>query len=288
MKGIHFRSLTTIRALGATTLLLAFGACGDDDGPTGPTGIRYGETALVFLVNPIVNDINSAVVTTPDTIRSGVDVLVPLGPSDDSDSAGVAVLVPMPAGEQTVRFTRDTLSDEVGFDIAARDLRDVAVAFTPAGASVMTDVLYEFGGEVVEVGPNTSIDDVNSALSRSNVIVFFRRGVYHGDLAFSGSNVTLFGEGSIGGMVTIDGNVTVNGSGNRIRGTHVTGSLTVPASGFGISFSRVDGALAVSGSSAVFLNNTFCGEDVSISASVVTALGNRGLAPLPRPALCGL
>lgn len=66
----------------------------------------------------------------------------------------------------------------------------------------------------------------------------------------------------------------------------MTGDLTVPASGFGISFSRVDGALSVSGSSAVFLNNTFCGEEVSVSASVVTALGNRGLAPLAQPALC--
>lgn len=192
----------------------------------------------------------------------------------------------MPTGERTIAFSRGDVTGDVSVGISSCDLRELAVAFTASGTSIMADVLYEFGGEVVEVGPTTSISEVNSALSRSNVIVFFRSGIYGGDLTFSGSNVTLFGEGARGGTVTIDGDVIGNGSGNRIRGTHITGSLMVPASGFGISFSRVDGALSVSGSNAVFLNNTFCGTSVSVSASAVTALGNRGLAPLPRPAGC--
>jgi hypothetical protein len=59
-----------------------------------------------------------------------------------------------------------------------------------------------------------SLGEVNAALAQSNAIVFFRAGTYTGDLAFSGSNVTLFGEGPTGGAVTLDGNITVDGSFN--------------------------------------------------------------------------
>ncbi len=123
---------------------------------------------------------------------------------------------------------------------------------------------------------------VNAVLARSNVIVFLRSGTYSGDLTFSGSNLTLFGEGPQGGTVTIDGNVTVNGSGNRIRGARILGDLSLIGSGAGITYSRVGGALAVSGSDAVLLNNVFCGA-ATISASGLLALGNAGLQPVPSP-----
>ncbi len=71
--------------------------------------------------------------------------------------------------------------------------------------------------------------------------------------------MTLFGEGSQGGTVTIDGNVTVSGSGNRVRGARITGSLSVPGSSAGISYSRVVGPLTFEGSNGVLLNNEICG-----------------------------
>lgn len=80
--------------LAAAALILGALACGDDDGPSGPTGISYGETALVVLINPAINDINSADVATPDTVRFGVRVLVT--PQDHWS-------IPTPAGS---RFSR--------------------------------------------------------------------------------------------------------------------------------------------------------------------------------------
>jgi pectin methylesterase-like acyl-CoA thioesterase len=167
--------------------------------------------------------------------------------------------------------------------IAAGDLREIAVALDGSGASVMANLQYAFGGEVVEITPAMSVQEVNAALAESNRIVFLRSGTYAGDLEFSGSNVTLFGEGSQGGTVTIAGNVVVSGSGNRLRGARITGDLSVPGSDAGISYSRVAGTLTVDGSDAVLLNNAFCGT-TAISGSGLLALGNAGLEPLPAPA----
>jgi hypothetical protein len=161
-------------------------------------------------------------------------------------------------------------------------LREIAVALDGSGAGVMADVRYIFGGTVVDITPAMTIAQVNAELARSNLIVFLRAGTYTGDLSFSGSNVTLFGEGTQGGAVTINGNVTVSGSGNRLRGARITGNLSVPGSGAGISYSSVEGALLLDGSNAVLLNNAFCGS-ATVSGSGVLALGNAGLAPLPAP-----
>ncbi|MBA3554338.1 MAG: hypothetical protein H0W29_06230 [Gemmatimonadales bacterium] len=147
----------------------------------------------------------------------------------------------------------------------------------------MANLRYGFSGEVVEIAPATPVAEVNAALARSNVIVFLRSGTYSGDLDFSGSNVTLFGEGPQGGTVTINGNVTVNGSGNRLRGARILGDLSLMGSSAGITYSRVGGAIAVSGSGAVLLNNGFCGA-ATISGSGLLALGNAGLQPIAPPA----
>jgi hypothetical protein len=156
------------------------------------------------------------------------------------------------------------------------------VALNGTGAGSMANVLYAFGGTVTEIAPTMTNAQVNAALSGSNLIVFLRAGTYQGDLNFSGSNVTLFGEGSQGGAVTINGNVTVSGSGNRLRGARITGDLSVPGSNAGISYSRVVGTLTFDGSNGVLLNNAFCGT-ATVGGSGLRALGNAGLAPLPAP-----
>ncbi len=171
--------------------------------------------------------------------------------------------------------------NDISVSIADQDLREVAIALDGA-ASRMAEVRYEFGGQVVEITPSMSLADVNSALAQSGTIVFFRAGSYTGDLLFSGSNVTLFGEGPTGGSVTLNGNITIAGSGNRIRGARITGSLSVPGSTVGISFSRVAGDVQLDGSNATLLNNSFCGT-VTIAGSNLTALGNAGMAPLAAP-----
>jgi len=263
----------------AWLILLAGLACGDG---TGPTDVTFGQTTFVVLANPIVNELNEATVPTPGTTRSGVSVSVAGGPSGNTDANGVVVLSPIAAGAKTLSLSGGGASGDVSVSIADKDLREVAVALSGSTAQVMANILYAFGGTVVEITPSMSLAEVNAALAQSGTIVFFKVGTYSGDLNFAGSGVTLFGEGNQGGSVTLNGNVTVDGSGNRIRGARITGNLTVPGSQFGMAFSRVVGAFSMEGSGGTLLNNAFCGT-VTIAGSGARLLGNAGLQPIPEP-----
>lgn len=245
-------------------------------------GVTYGETTFVVLVNPVVNDANQMTVADPGGVRSGIAVSVDQGPSGATDGSGVTILRPIVPGGRMLLLTGGGMSGQLGADIAERDLREVAVALQGSGASAMADIVYAFGGQVVEITDSMPIAAINAELARSNLIVFFRSGTYTGDIVFAGSNVTLFGEGPTGGSVTLSGNVEVSGSRNRIRGARILGRLSVPGSDFGMSFSSVAGMAQVAGSGVVLLQNTFCG-GVTISGSGGKLLGNAGLAPVPAP-----
>lgn len=274
-----FKSLAC-RPAALSTCLVAALACGSDTGTgTEPTEVTLGESTFVVLINPVVNDDNQAGVPTPGTTQSGVSVSVVGGRSWSTDANGVVVLSPLVAGAKTLSVG----GNDVTVSIADKALRELAIASVGGSASVMANIGYALGGLVVEITPSMSLADVNSALSQSNTIIFFGAGTYTGDLQFSGSNVTLFGEGSTGGRVTLNGNVTVDGSGNRIRGARITGNLSIPGSNAGISFSRVVGDLQVDGSNTTLLNNSICGS-VGIAGSNLTALGNAGMAPIAAPA----
>jgi hypothetical protein len=273
------RSRSRALLIGAALLVVA---CGDN-ATDPPLDVAFGETTFVVLVNPTVNTANEVTLPEPGTVRSGASVAPDGGSAVSTSASGVAVLSRVTPGARTLSLTGSGLSGTLGVTIAEGDLHEVAVALTSSGAALMANVRYAFGGQVVEISPTTPLATVNEELSRSNIIVFLRGGTYRGDLAFSGSNVTLFGEGAQGGQVTIEGNVTVDGSSNRIRGARITGNLAVPGSDAGISFSRVGGELTVDGSSAVLLNNAFCGA-VAISGSNATLMGNAGLDPIPASA----
>lgn len=260
--------------------VLTASACGSDGPTEPPLQVEFGETTFVVLVNPVVNAANQADVPAPGTTRSGITVSVDGGPSASTSSDGVAVLSGVTAGVRTLTLEGQGLSGSAEVTITEGDLREVAVALTGGGAAIMANVRYPFNGEVVQISPSSPIADVNEQLGRSNIIVFLRGGTYRGDLRFSGSSVTLFGEGARGGQVTIEGNVTVDGSNNRIRGARITGDLSVPGSGAGISFSRVTGNMAVDGSSAVLLSNAFCG-GTTLEGSNPGLLDNAGLEPIP-------
>ncbi len=269
------------RGAGTVMLAVLLAACGGDGG-TGPTETVYGETTVVYMLNPVVNDLTSVAVPPPGTIRSGVQVAITGGASGTTGASGDVVLAPVEAGIRAVSFSSTEGTGQLELDIGEGDLREIAVALDATGAATMANVLYAFGGTVVEITPTMTNAEVNAALAGSNLIVFMRAGTYQGNLEFSGSSVTLFGEGPQGGSVVIDGNVTVSGSGNRIRGARITGDLLVPGSNAGISYSRVVGALSMGGSNGVLLNNSFCGT-ATVSGSGIRALGNAGLAPLPAP-----
>ena len=276
-------SVLAQRLLGVAATIIGLG-CGGD-GPTEPPAAVYGETTVVYVMNPVINQVNSAAVPTPGTSRTGVGFAVTSGPSGTTGVTGDLVLAPLTAGVGAVSFSVGAATGQLNLDMAQGDLREIAVALDASGAGEMANVRYPFGGTVVEITPAMSIADVNAELARSNLIVFMRAGIYQGDLNFSGSNVTLFGQGTQGGSVTINGNVTVSGSFNRIRGARILGSLSVPGSNAGLSYSSVSGALTLDGSNAVLLNNSICGT-TTISGSGVLALGNAGLAPLAAPGSC--
>lgn len=274
-----------VSAASAVALAFVLAACGDD-AVTDPVDVQLGETTFVFVVNPTINDATDqpGSVASPGPNQGGVDVAIQDGPSGTTGSDGVATFAPVDAGTRTVAFEDgDGNTGDLSLEIAERDLREVAVALDADGAAGMANVPYAFGGEVVEITADMSVADVNEALSGSNLIVLVRGGTYAGDVNFSGSNVTLFGEGPEGGNVTLDGNVTVSGSGNRLRGARVTGDLAVPGSDAGISFSSVVGSLTVDGSDAVLLNNAVCGSVTTGAASGLIALGNAGMAPVEAP-----
>lgn len=266
----------------AALVVVALAACGGDD-ITDPTNVELGETTFVFVVNPTVNDANSDTAPPPGANQGGVDITLQDGPSGTTGSDGVSVFAAVDSGTHSVSFSDgEGSTGQLSLTLNARDLMEVAVALTDSGAAEMASVPYEFGGEVVEITSDMPVSDVNEALANSNRIVFVRGGTYTGDINFSGSSVTLFGEGPEGGNVTLDGDVTVDGSGNRLRGVRITGTLSVPGSDAGISFSSVQDSLVIDGSDAVLLNNAICGP-VTIEASGTVALGNAGMAPVPEP-----
>ena len=274
--------VTVSSTLRQTVILALLFSVGCGGGGTDPSDVTFGETTFVVLVNPVVNTANGIAVPPPGAMQNAVTVGVDGGPTETSGDGGVAVLAPVIAGARTLSLSGGTASGTTAVSIVDRDLVEVAMALDGSGAAVMANVRYEFGGQVVQINSTTPLAEVNAALSQSNIIVFFSAGTYTGDLVFSGSNVTLFGQGASGGLVTLSGNVTVSGSGNRIRGTRIVGNLSVPGSNAGVSFTRVAGTLTAAGSSAVFLNNAFCGV-VTVSGSNSIVLGNAGLDPIPAP-----
>jgi hypothetical protein len=261
----------------ALVLVLAAACGGGDEEGIDPTDVRFGDTALVVTVNPAINDGNKRSVAAPGTARGGIKLRSDDGIADTTGTDGIAVLAPLTAGTRTITVSGGGIDASFTVTMGAGELREVAVAAQDTRAQVMVNIDYK-SARTVELSPAMTSAQVNAALGVSDSLVFLAGGVYSGDLDFSGSRVTLFGEGVLGGTVTIQGNVRMSGSDSRIRGARITGTLTVPASGTGLSFSRVDGTTTVTGSDATLLANALCG-NASITGSGSLAVGNGGVPP---------
>ena len=267
----------------STLLILSCVACGDDGGGGGldandPTTVRFGDTALVVVINPVVNDANDRNVATPGTTRTGVTVTSDDGVFATTNASGIAVLSPLTAGARTITVTGTDVGGTFNVMMGAGELREIAVASQGSTSEIMLELDYK-SDQITEVTEAMTATEINDALKVSDSVVFFAAGSYPGDIDFSGSRVTLFGEGVFGGRVTLDGNITISGSNSRIRGTTINGTLTVPASGVGLSFSRVNGATTATGSDATFLENALCG-GATLTGSGTYALDNHGTAPV--------
>jgi hypothetical protein len=268
----------------AVFLIAMLVACGSDGGSgapdaNNPTDVPFGTTAIIVVVNPTINDANAkAGLPVPGEIVSGVTLTTDDDVSATTGADGIAVLAPVTAGTRTITVSGAVNGGTFMVTIAEGTLRELALATESGRAEVMVDVDYK-ADQVFEVSPSMSSAEVDDILAVSDRVVFFRGGRYAGDLTFGGSRVTLFGEGVLGGNVTLEGNVTVTGSDSRIRGAHITGSLAMPASKVGLSFSRVDGALTSEGSDGMLLANSLCGSE-TITGSGTIVLGNRGAEPI--------
>lgn len=262
--------------LGLPLILLA--ACSDDPaGGPGPTDVPFGTTAIVVVVNPVVNDASSKAVPAPGAIVEGVKLTTDDGVTATTGPDGIAVLAPVTAGARTITVGGAVSGGTVSVMVADRTLREVALAVDSGRAEVMVNVDYK-ADQAIELDPAMSSAEVNSALATSDRVVFMKGGTYRGDIVFGGSRVTLFGEGVLGGSVVLDGKVSVTGSDSRIRGAHITGDVTIPASKVGLSFSRVDGTLTSMGSDGMLLANALCGAE-TITGSGTIVVGNAGAAP---------
>lgn len=213
----------------STVILFALAGCGGGgtSSTTAPTDVKFGDTALVVVVNPVVNDANLRAVAAPGRVRANVRLTSDDGVTATTSASGIAVLSPLTAGTRTISVSGTNLNSSFTVTMTAATLREVAVAADSTSAQVMVAIDYK-SDRVTELSPTMSIADVNAALKVSDTVVFFKGGVYTGDIDFSGSRVTLFGEGVLGGKVELHGNVTVSGSDSRIRGTRITGNLTSP------------------------------------------------------------
>ena len=267
------------------SLPLALGCGGSGDGDIDPTEVEFGETTFLFVVNPTINDVNDRSTPAPGAPRGGVWIEADDGVGGETDDLGLTVLPDVEPGARQLSLDGSGAAADIDLDIDEGDLREVAIAFEDGRAEIMSLAVFALGGTIVEVTPETPHAEVESALGDSDTIVFFEDGYYEGDLDFSGSGVTLFGAGTRGGEVTLDGNITVGGSDNRIRGAIITGDLEISGSNGSMSFSLVEGRTEVSGSDSILLFNDFCGE-VDIGGSNTIALDNTGLEPLERLDLC--
>jgi len=182
--------------------LLCVAACGDSSSTpdaNDPTSIAFGTTAMVVVVNPTVNDANAKTVPTPGSARSGVTLTTDDDVTATTGANGIAVLAPVTAGTRTITVS-GAATGTFSVMIADGTLREVALATDTNRAEIMVNVDYK-ADQAVEVDPSMTNAEVNEILKPSDRVVFFKGGVYQGDLDFSGSRVTLFGEGVLGGKV---------------------------------------------------------------------------------------
>lgn len=262
----------------AAVLIPLMAGCQDDQGPIlGPDAVPLGQTAFVVLVNPTVNNSNKAAVPDPGAFRSGVALSVMGGPTSTTDRYGIAALTPVSAGSKTLTTPG---GGQIAATIEDKDVRDLFVAWSGAAAAVMAEVSYRFGGTVIEKTSSITMQQVNAELAKDSLVVYLPRGTYVGDLVFAGNGVTVYGAGTAGGQVTLQGNVNVTGSNNRLRGVRVLGNVAINGSGFSMVYGRVDGTTQALGPNAKLLRNTLCGT-VTVTGANLMLLDNAGPAPIP-------
>jgi hypothetical protein len=285
-----------LSVLSSTFVLFAVTACGGDDeeskgGNSGTPDVTVGDTVVVAVINPQVNDGHST--GTPDELSDERDaVSVKADPGEDGVTADGMVVLDVAAGSiDLVVGGAPALPLNV---MAEGDVYDSPIGYSGDGSAFFdnTPIRYAVGAKsgafFFEVADDFA--DIQGRLEEDDQVIVLGPGAYEGNFNITGSNVTLFGSGWSERAVTIDGSITVSGGGVRIRGLTLAGDLTANGNNFGISFSVVHGVTDIKGNAGAFLGNVFCGS-AKVPSSDATLLDNYGVAPLetlpePQAALC--
>lgn len=269
-------SSTRWRGLVLAALLPVLG-CDPDLADTG----TLGETAVVVLLNPPANTGNTA--ATPAAAgsqRAGVAITASPGGTATTDASGVAALRNLETGPLEIRLGTAAVELDIAQD---GDVQDVALAYDGQTAAIYPGfpLIYPVGGQVVQVAPGVPL---GTAPGQRNAVIMLDSGTHTGSVSVGGDDVVIYGQGLLGGGVTIAGDVEVSGTGVRLRGVTVTGNLTVTGDEFVLAHSTVRGQLRVDGASPTLLGNAICREP-QLSGGGEVLYGNSGLDPAtPAPA----
>lgn len=266
------KKLAFALALCSSTL---FTSCGNDDTVSPELtagGMNFGKvTSAVVVVNPVINEGSSTTVPSGAN-RGGIPVQVGELEPVATDNTGLAVINGIPTGSQSLQFKDGSLD----FTVANQgELYDMIVSYTDGVAYIVPVVRYPIGGEITVLKPG---DDLASAASNDNAILFLEAGTYPGDVLVSGENVLIFGSWDPveGPQSILEGNLTFNGGAGRIRGLQVNQTITVNANSFSAAFSNFNNA-ELKGNSMVLLRNKFSGESVVVPSSSAVLVDNFGI-----------
>jgi hypothetical protein len=289
-----FTFASPTRVLVSALVLSLCNGCKDDPPPDGtaetggddaPADLPAGSTAIVVIVNPVVNDGHQTGVPSVLTeVRDEVDVDAEPGGDGITDLTGLTVVEAEP-GPTVLRFGPDDDDQaELGLSVVADgDVYDAPVAWDGVAAEGFdgTPIRYAVGNAsgAIFLDPETPLLQIEDELAEDEAVVVLRPGVYVGDLTIRGRDVLLFGEGFSEAAVTIDGSIQASGEAVRLRGLSVEGDVVAEGNNFGMSFMVVRGETRITGNGGAFLRNVFCG-DVVIPSGSATLLDNYGLAPL--------
>src|SRR5690606_5077158 len=170
--------IRTSTGLFALTAALGALACGDDNEPVGPGGtggadVQAGTTAVVAVLNPVVNEAH----TTGEPAELGPErdgIAIDAEPGDDAVTAndGLAVMG-VPAGPiQLLIGTAPGLAYTVA---AEGDLYDAAIAYDGAGAAFFTNtpIRYAVGAAsgAVFFDPQDDVATIDARLDEDDLVV---------------------------------------------------------------------------------------------------------------------
>lgn len=287
MHAVWAKQFSVVGAISLCSASILTGCGGNESessaSETPKADLPVGSTAIVAVVNPVVNDGHFSVLPkTLGTEKNKILLDAQPGGEDKTGSDGLALIsvdvgpVDMAAGGASLSLTVQ----------AKGDVYDAPIALNASSAAffVNTPIRYPIGdaSNPVRFQDGSPMADIEAEAAKDFNIIVLQKGTYTGSLAIAGKGVIIYGEGFKDRNVNIEGSVTATGEGIRLRGLNISGDLTAGGNDFGISYSKVGGNASITGDMGAFLRNIFC-KSVTLPANPITLLDNYGVEPIKTP-----